>query len=188
MGPLEENVEREVHLRDYLDVIIRRKWLLISFFVVLVVSVMIRTFSIKPVYQATCQVLIERESPKIVKIEEVLALDARWGDEYYETQYEILRSNLIARRVIDELKLTEHPEFVTEKAVSIGVWAVNLGVLTHIGDQPYVAGSNDMVKLLTKDVEELVGGKFLVEPDPRKSAQAILKHINNKRQKLGLRV
>ncbi|MCJ7603989.1 MAG: twin-arginine translocation signal domain-containing protein, partial [Desulfobulbaceae bacterium] len=31
------------------------------------------------------------------------------------------------------------PEFITEKAVSIGTWAVDLGLLTHIGGQPYVS-------------------------------------------------
>jgi carbon-monoxide dehydrogenase catalytic subunit len=80
------------------------------------------------------------------------------------------------------------PEFITEKAVSIGTWAVNLGVMTHIGGQPYVSGSKNMVKLLTVDVEGLTGGKFYVETDPHKAAQTILAHVNAKRKKLGLAV
>lgn len=80
------------------------------------------------------------------------------------------------------------PEFITEKAVSIGTWAVNLGVMTHIGGQPYVSGSKNMVKLLTDGVEGLVGGKFYVETDPNKTAQTILMHVNAKRKKLGLAV
>lgn len=80
------------------------------------------------------------------------------------------------------------PEFITEKAVSIGTWAVNLGVMTHIGGQPYVSGSSNMVNLLTRDVESLVGGKFYVETDPRKTAKTMIAHINEKRKKLGLPV
>ncbi|MEJ2658512.1 MAG: anaerobic carbon-monoxide dehydrogenase catalytic subunit [Desulfobacterales bacterium] len=80
------------------------------------------------------------------------------------------------------------PEFVTEKAVSIGTWAVNLGVMTHIGGQPYVSGSENMVKLLTDGVQSLVGGKFYVETDPNKTAETILAHVNAKRKKLGLAV
>lgn len=80
------------------------------------------------------------------------------------------------------------PEFVTEKAVSIGVWAVNLGVLTHIGGQPYVSGSNNMVNLLTDGLEGLLGGKFYVQENPEKAAQKILAQINDKRKKLGLPV
>lgn len=45
-----------------------------------------------------------------------------------------------------------------------------------------------MVKLLTGDVEGLVGGKFYVETDPRKTAKTLIAHINNKRKKLGLPV
>ena len=111
LDTLEERTNKEIHLRDYLNVILRRKWVLISFLVVVVVTIMIRTFSIRPTFRATCQVLIERATPKIVKFEEVLALDARYGDEYYETQYEILKSNLIAQQVIKELNLTDHKEF-----------------------------------------------------------------------------
>jgi len=80
------------------------------------------------------------------------------------------------------------PEFITEKAVSIGTWAVNLGAMTHIGGQPYVSGSEKMVKLLTDGVEGLVGGKFYVETDPNRAAETILAHINAKRKKLSLPV
>lgn len=80
------------------------------------------------------------------------------------------------------------PEVITEKAVSIGTWAVDLGIFTHIGAQPYVSGSPALVKLLTNDVEGLVGGRFHVEVDPEKAATAILNVINQKRQALGLPV
>jgi carbon-monoxide dehydrogenase catalytic subunit len=80
------------------------------------------------------------------------------------------------------------PEFITEKAVSIGTWAVNLGLLTHVGGQPYVSGSAALVKLLTQDVEGLTGGKFYVEVDPEKAATTIINAINQKRQALGLSV
>jgi carbon-monoxide dehydrogenase catalytic subunit len=80
------------------------------------------------------------------------------------------------------------PEFVTEKAVSIGTWAVDLGLTTHIGGQPYVAGSPALVQLLTRDVEGLTGGKFLVQTNPEKAATAIVAAINAKRQALGLSI
>jgi len=80
------------------------------------------------------------------------------------------------------------PEFITEKAVSIGTWAVNLGLFTHIGGQPYVSGSENLVKLLTDGVESLTGGKFYVETDAEKAAQTIIDKVNEKRQALGLKI
>jgi carbon-monoxide dehydrogenase catalytic subunit len=80
------------------------------------------------------------------------------------------------------------PEFITEKAVSIGTWAVDLGVFTHIGGQPYISGSENLVSLLTDEVESLVGGKFHVEIDPEKAADTIINKVNEKRLALGLHI
>jgi succinoglycan biosynthesis transport protein ExoP len=110
MEPLKERSEREINLRDYLRVILKRRWAAISVFVVVVVTITVGSFAMKPVYRATCQVLIERENPTAVKIEEMLAVDANSTD-YYQTQYEILKSKLLAQRAIQELGLEDYPEF-----------------------------------------------------------------------------
>jgi carbon-monoxide dehydrogenase catalytic subunit len=78
------------------------------------------------------------------------------------------------------------PELQHEKAVSIGVWAVALGILTHISLPPPVLGSPLAAKVLTQDLEGLIGGKFYVEGDPHKAAQGILAHIMQKRKGLGI--
>lgn len=78
------------------------------------------------------------------------------------------------------------PELQHEKAVSIGTWAVALGVLTHVGLVPPVLGSPIVTKVLTADVEGLTGGKFLVETDPHLAAEGMLNHIRAKRKALGI--
>ncbi len=88
---------------------------------------------------------------------------------------------------IDQLPVAASaPEFITEKAVSIGTWAVDLGLLTHIGGQPYVSGSANLVSLLTSGVESLTGGKFYVDKNPETAADTIINHINNKRADLSM--
>ncbi|MDR1147864.1 MAG: anaerobic carbon-monoxide dehydrogenase catalytic subunit [Spirochaetaceae bacterium] len=78
------------------------------------------------------------------------------------------------------------PELQHEKAISIGVWAVALGLMTHIGLPPPVLGSPLVSKVLTADIEGITGGKFYVEGDAHKAAQGILAHIMQKRKGLGL--
>ena len=90
--------EQEVHLRDYLRVLRKRRWTVIAFFVILVTTVAVGTFTARPVYRSVVQILIERENPNVVSIQEVLAIDATATD-YYQTQYEILKSETLARRV-----------------------------------------------------------------------------------------
>ena len=78
------------------------------------------------------------------------------------------------------------PEWYSEKAVSIGAYVVASGIYTVLGVQPPVFGSRNVVKLLAQDLDDVVGAKFGVEPDPEKAAVLIRKHIEAKREALGL--
>uniref|UniRef100_UPI0026008438 anaerobic carbon-monoxide dehydrogenase catalytic subunit n=1 Tax=Thermococcus sp. TaxID=35749 RepID=UPI0026008438 len=77
------------------------------------------------------------------------------------------------------------PEWMSEKAVSIGTYFVASGVFTHLGVVPPVMGSQKVAKILTEDIEDVVGGKFYVETDPVKAAETIYNVILQKRKKLG---
>jgi len=78
------------------------------------------------------------------------------------------------------------PEWMSEKAVSIGVYVLSSGIFTVLGTVPPVLGSSAVTTLLTKDLEGVVGATFAVEPDPKKGAQLIIDHIEKKRKALGL--
>ncbi len=78
------------------------------------------------------------------------------------------------------------PELQHEKAVSIGTWAVALGIFTHVGLVPPIIGSSVVSKILTDDIEGLLGGKFYVETDPHVAAEGIVGHLNKKRRELGI--
>lgn len=79
------------------------------------------------------------------------------------------------------------PEWMSEKAVAIGFYFVASGALVHFNTPFPVLGSPKVYKLLTEDLEKIVGGKFLFEPDPIKAARAILAHLDRKRAELKLR-
>ena len=78
------------------------------------------------------------------------------------------------------------PEWYSEKASTIGVYFVASGVYTVLGPMPPITGSMNIVKLLTEGLVDLVGATFSVEPDPVKAAILIRRHIENKREALGL--
>ena len=78
------------------------------------------------------------------------------------------------------------PEWYSEKAVSIGAYVVASGISTVLGVQPNIFGSPNVVKLLAGDLDGVVGARFAVEPDPEKAAVWIRRHIEGKRQALGL--
>ncbi|KJR49527.1 Carbon monoxide dehydrogenase CooS subunit [Desulfosporosinus sp. I2] len=78
------------------------------------------------------------------------------------------------------------PELQHEKALSIGTWAVTMGLTTHLGVVPPVLGSKAVTELLTAGLSDVIGGKFYVETDPQKAALGLLEDIRAKRKKLGL--
>jgi carbon-monoxide dehydrogenase catalytic subunit len=78
------------------------------------------------------------------------------------------------------------PEWMSEKAVSIGAYVVSSGVFTVLGTVPQVLGSPVVTELLTQGANGVVGAAFAVEPDPFKAAKLMIDHIENKRAALGI--
>jgi carbon-monoxide dehydrogenase catalytic subunit len=78
------------------------------------------------------------------------------------------------------------PEWYSEKAAAIGLYAVASGVSTHLGLAPNITGSKMVTDLALGGLESLVGASFWVEPDPLKAAELIDERISTKRKALGL--
>jgi carbon-monoxide dehydrogenase catalytic subunit len=78
------------------------------------------------------------------------------------------------------------PEWMSEKAVSIGTYVVASGIFTVLGTVPQVLGSPNVTALLTDGAEGVVGAKFAVETDPFKAARLMIDHIAVKRAALGI--
>ncbi len=110
---LNTHKESDTQLLDigyYVNLVLNR-WFRISLFTLLctLISVMI-ALSITPTYKATATLLIESTQQNAISIEQVVGIDTK-AAEYYQTQYEIIKSNQVAMRVIDKLDLINHPEF-----------------------------------------------------------------------------
>ncbi len=78
------------------------------------------------------------------------------------------------------------PEYMEQKATIAAIGAVAYGLYTHVSPTPPVTGSENLVKLLTEDVEQLTGGKIAVGENPDQIASDIENHIQTKRNQLGL--
>ncbi|GAH93987.1 unnamed protein product [marine sediment metagenome] len=79
------------------------------------------------------------------------------------------------------------PEWMSEKAISIGFYFVASGVFTVFGTPHPILGSKNVTDLVCGGLEEMVGGKFAFESDPIKAAHLMIEHMNKKRQALKLK-
>ena len=78
------------------------------------------------------------------------------------------------------------PEWMSEKAVSIGMYFVASGVYTVIGEPLPILGAPNLTRYLTEEIEKDVGGKWAFERDPIKAAHMMIEHIESKRDALGI--
>jgi len=80
------------------------------------------------------------------------------------------------------------PEWMSEKAISIGMYFVASGVYTVIAEPLPILGAPSLTRYLTDEIEKDVGGKWAFERDPIKAAGMMIEHIEGKRDALGINV
>ena len=78
------------------------------------------------------------------------------------------------------------PEWMSEKAVSIGNYVIGSGLDTYLGVDPYASGSSEMVEILTNGTGEWCEAAFTVEKDIDKLGDLMIERIEEKRAALGI--
>jgi capsular exopolysaccharide synthesis family protein len=105
--------------------ILRRRWLVVPFFVAAVLVTTVVTLRQTKVYDATCTIIIDLNAPRVLEKEQVQdVVDTGTGGfwysrEYYETQYKVIASRAVAQRVADHLQLEKNDRFLTGGAGEI---------------------------------------------------------------------
>ncbi|MEI2782693.1 MAG: polysaccharide biosynthesis tyrosine autokinase [Candidatus Competibacter sp.] len=96
----------EFDLRHLWSVIVKRRWTIFLLTLIALITVFVVSYLMTPIYRAGLTLQIDREDIKVVKIEEVAPVEATGPAlDYYQTQYELLKSRNLAQRVIDQLDL-----------------------------------------------------------------------------------
>lgn len=90
--------EKQPHLRDYLDILIRRKWIVIVFLCAVVITGTVATFLMKPLYKASTTIQIGSGKTELVEFKDVYKVGKN-----LETEYEILNSQNLIERVAAKL-------------------------------------------------------------------------------------
>ena len=99
-----------IDLTYYWQVIRRQLGKIITFSAVVTLIAVLVSLVMTPVYKSTSTIMIEAEEAKILSIEEVYGLSGA-SDEYFLTQFEILKSRELAKRVVLAMNLIEVAEF-----------------------------------------------------------------------------
>lgn len=167
-------LQQDVHLVDYLNVIRKRKWIVIIFFLTVVSTVIVGSFRATPIYKATTQLIIENNDSLLNDMADVSKVNMNsdvQNKSYYQTQYKLLVSRSLAKGVIEELDLWKDCKLEDNEC------AEDLGSLPgNSSGQPEIRNDPRVVKWYLKNLEisplretHLVDISFQ-HPSPEKAA------------------
>ena len=97
-------------IRDYLEIILRRKWLILIILLISVATTFIVSLTMKPQYKANGKIELTIQSPRVTKFEDMAMLGTQIQTrEFMQTQLKLLKSETLGDRVIDKLQLEHNP-------------------------------------------------------------------------------
>jgi carbon-monoxide dehydrogenase catalytic subunit len=99
---------------------------------------------------------------------------------------EVVKAGGLGNDISDLPAAGAAPEWMSEKAISIGQYFVASGVYTLFGGIIPVSGAPVFQNHLFNELEEIYGGKWDMEEDPIKLAHKMIAHIDKKREALGI--
>ena len=107
--------EGMIDLRRLWHVVLKRWWVLAGSIALLLVLGVIVTLLSTPVYRASATIQIDREAAQVVDVEGVLPAENLYSaQEFYQTQYGLLKSRSLAERVVTGLGLATDPLYAEE--------------------------------------------------------------------------
>ncbi len=138
-GPNHEP-EGDSGLRGYLSVLYRRRYIVLAVVFAVAGFATVRSLLTKPTYRGTTQILIERENPNVLEFKGVADVDTA-RDDYYQTQYRLLQSRSLARKVVESLNLLDDPEYGGPRAAA----EKEAAKAAPVGSSPLMEGAIDGV-------------------------------------------
>ena len=103
-------LNQEVHLSHYWNVIYKRWKVAASIVVVVMAGTFLASYFSKPLYRSWIQIQIERDNPNQLTVEDLFGI-ASSDQEFMQTQYVLLKSRGLAGRIITDARLLEDPAF-----------------------------------------------------------------------------
>ena len=97
-------------LRDYLFIVLKRKWLILSLCLVVTSLVAIQMFRQPSIYEAEATIRIEQRAKNVLQTKDFV-LNAQPDANFWGTQIKLLQSPALARQVALSLDLQHNPAF-----------------------------------------------------------------------------
>lgn len=170
---------REPHLYDYLLILRKHQWLILSFLVAVVTIVSIATFRMQAVYSTTARLEIDRENSNVLPFQGADSWDYVMDtDNYIETEAKILTSETLALQTIRSTGLAAHPEFSSGDGASDAITSGSLANHKRPGELAAFLGSLAVKRVPNSRLLDVT----FESTDPQLAARVVNAHIENFRE------
>jgi capsular exopolysaccharide synthesis family protein len=167
---------REPHLYDYLIILRKRQWLILSFLLTVVTIVSIATFRMRPVYIASARIEIDQENANILPFQGAGSYDVMMDlDNYIETQSKILTSETLALQTLRISGLASNPDFASGNGPSE---AIATGSLANQKYPPEIGAFLGSLSVKRVPNTRLMDVSF-ESTDPQLAARMVNAHLEN---------
>src|SRR5271156_5183958 len=110
LATFEAEAAESPDLLSYWTLLRKRRWTVLAILVFVFTTVLIATLKETPLYEAKALIEIEKENPNIVTAGDLFEIDSV-NSTFLETQYKVLETASLSRRVIHDLGLDRLTEF-----------------------------------------------------------------------------
>jgi capsular exopolysaccharide synthesis family protein len=107
------DTDDSIDLRQYILILRKYRWFILLTTAALTAAAAYIVSEMTPIYRATSTLLIETQQTMPMNLDELIGIDTT-KSEYYQTQFEVLKSRKLAKRVLEEMNLYEHREWYRE--------------------------------------------------------------------------
>jgi succinoglycan biosynthesis transport protein ExoP len=110
-NPAPERDDDEINLLEYWQILRERQWFVAGIAGAVFALALVFTLLATPIFRASSTLQIERDTMKIMDVEGLTPAESPMDRDFYQTQYELLKSRSLAMRVIQDLRLIEHSQY-----------------------------------------------------------------------------
>ncbi len=160
--------EDNIDLLSYWHIIFKRRWMVLGVLGIIFITSLVGTLLTTPIYRATAILQIERQSMQVMDVQGVTPTEDIYADDFYQTQYELLKSRALAQRVVGQLGLAESGEL--ERMQPGSPWQKIMGLFGNNAKSDAIAAPQTMQQSdadLTAKQNQLAGsfaGGISIEP------------------------
>lgn len=125
-------------LLSYWRILVKRRWTVLGALAIVLVTALVGTLLMTPIYRATTALQIDRDTIKVVDVAGMAPIENIGDRDFYQTQYELLQSMALAQRVVAQLDLAGSDELA--RILPGSPWARLKALFT--GDEPAAPGTD----------------------------------------------